>query len=122
MKSSIAGRGRIIDMSRPVLSLLLEPRSLVITTQELYTDHLHGIDPLSEDVLLPSSSCSVLPSTEVDRAEDRAKSGVRVSNHEMIRDPSLHEIVTNGGTLKRDARISLTCRDVESVVQVKSLR
>ncbi|OCB85911.1 hypothetical protein A7U60_g7044 [Sanghuangporus baumii] len=122
-KSSPLGHGRVIEMTRPVLSLLLEPRSLVITTQQLYTDHLHGIDPLSEDVFLPSSSlCSDSVLTVQDSVGNYAQAGVRVANSTMIKDPKLREIVTNGGKLKRDARISLTCRDVENVVQVKSLR
>ncbi|KAL5478988.1 hypothetical protein ACEPAI_2276 [Sanghuangporus weigelae] len=122
--SSPGGHGRVIDMSRPVLSLLLEPRSLVITTQQLYTDHLHGIDPLSEDVFLPASSLSRSDSvlTVQDSVGNHAQVGVQVANSTLIKDPKLREIVANGGKLKRGTRISLTCRDVENVVQVKSLR
>ncbi|KAL5498184.1 hypothetical protein ACEPAH_2314 [Sanghuangporus vaninii] len=122
--SSPAGYGRVIDMSLPVLSLLLEPRSLVITTQQLYTNHLHGIDPLSEDVFLPASSLSCSDSVLAvqDSVGNHAQAGVRVANSTMIKDPKLREIVTNGGKLKRGTRISLTCRDIENVVQVKSLR
>ena len=37
---------------KPVLSLLLEPWGLVVTTTELYT-HLRGIDGITSDVFLP---------------------------------------------------------------------
>ena len=119
------GRGRVIDMSRPVLSLLLEPRSLVITTQELYTDHLHGIDPLAEDILLPAHSASDSSKPDATPQQPRGgqqQTGVRVANWDMIKDPMMREVAMNGGTLRRDVRVSLTCRDVVSVVSVKSLR
>ena len=38
---AISHGGRIIDMS-PVLSVLLEPRSLIISSGTMYTSHLHG--------------------------------------------------------------------------------
>jgi alkylated DNA repair protein alkB family protein 6 len=34
----------------PAWRILQEPRSLLITTDELYTDYLHGIDDIGEDV------------------------------------------------------------------------
>jgi alkylated DNA repair protein alkB family protein 6 len=48
-------KGRAIDPV-PVLSLLLEPRSLIITSGELYASHLHGIDAISEDILVSQSA------------------------------------------------------------------
>lgn len=47
--------------------VLQEPRSLLITTRNLYTDYLHGIADLAEDVDLNSESVvnwSLLRSTE----------------------------------------------------------
>ncbi|KAJ7607488.1 hypothetical protein FB45DRAFT_395032 [Roridomyces roridus] len=46
------GTGRSIDPS-PVLSLLLEPRSLVISERALYTEHLHAIREVKEDLIAP---------------------------------------------------------------------
>ncbi|EJD04874.1 uncharacterized protein FOMMEDRAFT_18598 [Fomitiporia mediterranea MF3/22] len=116
-------RGRVIDMSNPVLSLFLEPRSLVITTRDLYTDHLHGIDPLSEDVFLPARTTSVSPDLgQPNCSSDELEGSVRVANWDIVKDPKVREVVRNGGRLKRGARISLTCRDVENVISVKSLR
>ena len=43
------GNGKAVDTT-PVMSVLLEPRSLVITMSDLYTSHLHGIDDIVEDV------------------------------------------------------------------------
>ena len=41
------------DSGQPLLSLLLEPRSLLVFSGELYTDCYHAIHELSEDVLSP---------------------------------------------------------------------
>jgi alkylated DNA repair protein alkB family protein 6 len=40
----------------PVWRILQEPRSLLITTQSLYTDYLHGIADIDEDVSLSPES------------------------------------------------------------------
>ena len=95
-------------MSNPVLTLLLEPRSLVITTGELYTSHLHGIEPLTTDVF-PSPS---------EFREGRQDSGVgrTIANLSLLADDRLRDTVQNGGVLERGTRVSLTCRDVERVV------
>jgi len=95
-------KGRSIDKI-PIMSVLLEPRSLVITTQALYGSHLHGIDDLEIDVF-PATT----PSLENPAA--------RVANLELIADPSIKSTATNGGSLSRQVRHSLTCRDVERVV------
>lgn len=99
---------RSIDPN-PALSVLLEPRSLIITTDELYTQHLHGIDGINEDLLAAhSDSISNLPNI--------GTKAVRVANWKMIVDPQIVEVVKNGGDLKRGTRTSLTCRVVERVV------
>ncbi|KAI0697800.1 hypothetical protein BC835DRAFT_1405596 [Cytidiella melzeri] len=97
------GKGRSID-NTPVMSVLLEPRSLVITTQDLYTAHLHGIDDVEVDVFpAPASGLQVPPA-------------FRMANIDLISDAGMKAAVTNGGTLERRVRYSLTCRDVERVV------
>lgn len=95
--SSITGRS--IDKT-PVLTLLLEPRSLVITTSSFYFLHLHGIDSVEED--------------EFGFTEEGKPRPV-VSNFPLLGDERVREVLVNGGTLKRETRWSLTCRDVEKV-------
>lgn len=73
--------------SQPRWKILQEPRSLLITTGELYTDYLHGIAEIKEDTNLS-------PET--------------VSNWALLRSPD--EIAD--GTNQRQARTSLTYRDV----------
>lgn len=107
-------------MSRPVLSLLLEPRSLVITTGALYTDHLHGISDLTEDVLLPARQADEVTAS-LDRDWDDA-SGVQIANRHMLSDEKIRKATEIGGILQRGTRISLTCRDVEQVIGMKSMR
>ena len=94
-----AGSGKPIDPT-PVLSLLLEPRSLVITTSSLYTAHLHGIEEVAEDIFII--------------ADGRAPQE-RIANFDMLRDKEAKEAIANGGKLERGMRFSLTCRDVEKV-------
>lgn len=108
-------------MSRPVLSLLLEPRSLVITRGKLYTEHLHGISDIAEDVFLPASASPQDYETLNERNANEA-GGVRVANRHMLSDETIRDVVENSGTLVRGNRISLTCRDVEQVVGLKTLR
>ncbi|KAG1894022.1 uncharacterized protein F5891DRAFT_1064074 [Suillus fuscotomentosus] len=43
--------GRSVNPA-PSLSLFLEPRSVVVTTGELYTTHLHGIDEVDADTIV----------------------------------------------------------------------
>jgi alkylated DNA repair protein alkB homolog 6 len=76
--------------SEPRAKILQEPRSLLITTGELYTNYLHGIAEVDEEVNLG-------PST--------------VSNWELLR--STDEIIE--GRFHRLTRTSLTYRDVIKV-------
>ncbi|EIW56423.1 uncharacterized protein TRAVEDRAFT_170326 [Trametes versicolor FP-101664 SS1] len=94
----VSGAGKPIDPT-PVLSLLLEPRSLVITTSSLYTAHLHGIDELLEDKFV----------------EDGRPPQERIANFDMLREGAEKAAVASGGILERGMRFSLTCRDVEKV-------
>ncbi|KAJ3537121.1 hypothetical protein NM688_g6734 [Phlebia brevispora] len=102
-------KGRSID-PLPILSVLLEPRSLVITRSELYTAHLHGIDDITEDAF-PASSSSVF-------AGDPRHP--RLANESQLRGGEYRQVVAAGGTLKRGVRYSLTCRDVERVVNLNT--
>jgi len=95
-------KGRIIDKT-PVLSLLLEPRSLVITSSSLYTSHLHGIDAMTEDCV--SASDNTIMDAEP----------VRVANADLLGDPDTKKAVLQGRKLARETRYSLTCRDVARV-------
>ena len=79
--------------------LLQEPRSLLITMGEAYEECLHGIDGVEVDVGLT----------------DREG----LANWELLREETRKEIARAGGSLKRGARVSLTCRDV---VRVKKLK
>ncbi|KAG2151020.1 uncharacterized protein EDB93DRAFT_1140681 [Suillus bovinus] len=95
--------GRSVD-PEPLSSLFLEPRSVVVTTGELYRTHLHGIDETETDtftgdglLLLPNGSHS------------------RIVNRHMIKDETALRIIESGGTVERTTRYSLTCRDVEKV-------
>ncbi|KAK0646024.1 hypothetical protein B0T16DRAFT_329051 [Cercophora newfieldiana] len=74
----------------PVWRILQEPRSLLITTGDLYTDYLHGIDPISVDVNLSEET---------------------IANWTLLRSPSQFE----DGQHERQTRISLTYRDVLKV-------
>lgn len=103
--------GRVIDPT-PVLSLLLEPRSLIITTKALYTRHLHGIEPLEHDLLTPGQTNS---NSGVNALHGRT-TGIRVANWDMLKGERERQAAHEGGVLERCTRLSLTCRDVERVV------
>ena len=100
--SSPAGRGRPID-PKPVASILLEQRSLIITSGDLYEHYLHGIDDVIEDVF-----CG--PQDAID------KPYTTIANTRLLGDSTIRDIVLYGGILKRHVRYSLTCRDVERVM------
>ncbi|KAM5351357.1 hypothetical protein ACJ41O_004080 [Fusarium nematophilum] len=77
----------------PAWRILQEPRSLLITTDQLYTDYLHGIADIEEDVDLSSDT---------------------VVNWDLLRSPGVYA----GGRNVRQARTSLTYRDVLQVSKV----
>jgi alkylated DNA repair protein alkB family protein 6 len=84
----------------PKLSLFLEPRSLVITAQEQYTECSHGIDAVSED---------------------RMEMGDLLANAGMLGSGDCSgaaRLLGDGGVLSRQTRYSLTCRDVARVMSV----
>jgi len=101
---AISHGGKIIDTS-PVLSVLLEPRSLIISSGTMYTSHLHGIEGLQEDVInLHGLAYKVI-----------GDPGVVVGNFNQIEDEELLRLIKQGNSLKRSTRYSLTCRDIGSV-------
>ncbi|KAK3110673.1 hypothetical protein LTR53_014788 [Teratosphaeriaceae sp. CCFEE 6253] len=77
--------------------IVQEPRSLLLTTGSAYTDTLHGIAEVTEDVELDDGS---------------------VANWGLLGDRET--IVANGGRSERTTRISLTFRDVLKVSGVGS--
>lgn len=74
----------------PTYKILQEPRSLLITTQELYTDYLHGIADIDEDIGLSEKT---------------------VANWGLLRSPENFPTGRNA----RQTRTSLTYRDVLKV-------
>ncbi|RBR18487.1 hypothetical protein FVER53590_05345 [Fusarium verticillioides] len=77
----------------PAWRILQEPRSLLITTSELYTDYLHGIADIEEDVDLSAET---------------------VANWDLL---GSHGVYANGRNI-RQTRTSLTYRDVLQVSKV----
>lgn len=74
---------------KPIFSLLLEPRSLLVLRESLFNDYLHCIEELTEDSLTD------------------------VANINMCSD------YTRDMTLKRDTRVSLTIRHVPKTTKFK---
>ncbi|KAK4114028.1 hypothetical protein N656DRAFT_796546 [Canariomyces notabilis] len=79
----------------PVWRILQEPRSLLVTTAELYSEYLHGIEPISADVNISEQT---------------------IANWSLLRSPSLYR----DGLNQRKTRISLTYRDVLKVSKLGS--
>ncbi|RGP59020.1 alkylated dna repair alkb like 6 [Fusarium longipes] len=77
----------------PAWRILQEPRSLLITTDQLYTDYLHGIADIEEDVDLGANT---------------------VANWDLLRSPDAYA----SGRNIRQTRTSLTYRDVLQVSKV----
>jgi alkylated DNA repair protein alkB family protein 6 len=90
--------------SAPKLSLFLEPRSLVITAQEQYTERAHGIDAVSEDRVVTGDP------------------GLGLANAGMLGNGGCSgaaRLLGDGEVLSRQTRFSLTCRDVARVMNVR---
>ncbi len=79
--------------TEPCWRILQEPRSLLITTQSLYTDYLHGIADLTEDTGLGADT---------------------IANWSLLRSPEAFATTRN----IRETRISLTYRDVLKISKV----
>ncbi|KAI1426094.1 hypothetical protein F5Y12DRAFT_307920 [Xylaria sp. FL1777] len=79
----------------PIRRILQEPRSLLITTADLYTDYLHGIDDITEDTELSEQT---------------------IANWPLLRLSSTF----HNGQNQRQTRTSLTYRDVIGVSKLGS--
>jgi alkylated DNA repair protein alkB family protein 6 len=79
----------------PAWRILQEPRSLLITADQLYTDYLHGISDTEEDVDLGANT---------------------VANWDLLGSPAAFA----SGKNVRQTRTSLTYRDVLQVSKVGS--
>ena len=73
-----------------MMSILLQPRSLVIFKEDMYNVYLHGIKETTKDIVTDNT---IIP--------DRTK------------------VVKLGETLQRSTRISLTIRYVPKVLKMK---
>ena len=82
---------------RMMWRIFQEPRSLLVTTGSAYTDTLHGIADVTEDVDLSAGT---------------------VANWDLLDDQTVIE--AKGGCNKRETRISLTYRDVKKVSNIGS--
>ncbi|KIK09666.1 hypothetical protein K443DRAFT_393802 [Laccaria amethystina LaAM-08-1] len=102
------GEGRIINMN-PTLSLLLEPRSLIISCGDKYTSHLHGIQGVQEDLISSEGPEEILPE----------HIPVRIANLELLQDEGIKSTIERGEILRRSVRYSLTCRDVGRVANLR---
>jgi alkylated DNA repair protein alkB family protein 6 len=102
--------GRVVNPN-PALSVLLEPRSVIITTSLLYTSHLHGIQELDEDTIVPAENGG-MPLV--------GGLNVPIANWNMLTGENERYVVQHGGILRRGTRYSLTCRDVEKVASGKT--
>lgn len=119
-----SGHGKTIDM-RPVLSVILEPRSLIISSGAMYTSHLHGCVPAIHS-LAPALIRSVLPSIE-EVTEDVIAcaphfAGIAIANLARLKDPQIKQFIGTGTPLQRGVRYSLTCRDVGRVLHLSPRR
>ncbi|KAJ7854716.1 hypothetical protein B0H14DRAFT_3085493 [Mycena olivaceomarginata] len=102
--------GRSIETA-PILSILLEPRSVVISEHALYSSHLHAIREIEEDTITAGNATS--PPVLADL-------GVPIANWDRVTGADAIGVMSKGGVLKRATRYSLTCRDVEKVAQLKA--
>ena len=69
------------ENDRCALSLLVEPRSLLVFTDELYTDYWHGITEVESDLITDKvvnrDACSKIVGEEVQRERTRLSLTVR---------------------------------------------
>ncbi|KAF9463506.1 hypothetical protein BDZ94DRAFT_1218177 [Collybia nuda] len=95
----------------PVLSVLLERRSLIISRGPMYSSHLHGIQGLSEDQISPEGPTAPPSFTKL---------GAEIANWQLLTGKEVKGVIEQGGVLQRGVRYSLTCRDVGRVSSAKS--
>jgi len=112
-----ASRGRSVN-DVPVLSVFLEPRSAIITTDALYTAHLHGIDDVRHDTFSGAGRLR-LPRSEGGKVD---VDDVQIANWRAVKDGESARVLGGGGELERGTRYSLTCRDVPKVASGDAFR
>ncbi|KAF2772974.1 calpain [Teratosphaeria nubilosa] len=95
--SSVSTDGQNGSQARQTWRVLQEPRSLLVTTGQAYTDTFHGIAEITEDKDLGSAT---------------------IANWNQLGDKQYFE--DNGGRNIRSTRISLTYRDVKKVSSIGS--
>ncbi|KIY51591.1 hypothetical protein FISHEDRAFT_36785 [Fistulina hepatica ATCC 64428] len=88
----------------PVATLLLEPRSLVITTGSLYKCHLHGIEERTNDQITLDGRLADL--------------GVAIDNWNQLGSEQWKCRRDSEAVVPRTTRYSLTCRDIPKVAAV----
>lgn len=102
---TLLGKGRAVN-STPVVSILLERRSLIITTDEMYASHLHGIEDTDRDEFSQDGLVSL-----------SAGGAQEIANRDLLTNEEVVQVVQHGGSLSRTVRYSLTCRDVGRVAR-----
>jgi alkylated DNA repair protein alkB homolog 6 len=86
--------------------VLLEPRSVIITTSELYTGYLHGIEDRDEDIF----------ELDQDGVLRLGHTSAPIANQSLLTADWLNAFPTSKRIgKKRGVRYSLTCRDVARV-------
>jgi alkylated DNA repair protein alkB family protein 6 len=86
----------------PLAHLLVLPRSLLVLSASLYTTHLHGISPLSSDIV----------------TESEEGDGVRVANVGLLGNETVTGAICEGSWQgERQVRTSLTFRKAERVLK-----
>ena len=119
------GNGKTID-NRPALSVILEPRSLIISSGTMYTSHLHGYVPLHMYSLVPALIRTALPRIEGVTEDVIACAphfaGQAIANLAQLEDPQIKQLIGTGTPLQRGVRYSLTCRDVDRVLHLSPRR
>ncbi|KAJ3557361.1 hypothetical protein NP233_g11761 [Leucocoprinus birnbaumii] len=83
---------KVID-KEPVLSMLLEPRSLVVSYGDMYTSYLHGIEPIEEDFILSPDRAPDFPATE--NLSSIPRGAISVANWESLGNKVTKRIMVN---------------------------
>jgi alkylated DNA repair protein alkB family protein 6 len=96
----------------PALSVLLEPRSVIITTSDLYTNYLHGIEDRDEDIF----------ELDQDGVLRLGHTSTPIANQSLLTVDWLKTPLTGSIRKKRSVRYSLTCRDVARVSTFRTFK
>ncbi|KAJ3575604.1 hypothetical protein NP233_g989 [Leucocoprinus birnbaumii] len=83
---------KVID-KEPVLSMLLEPRSLVVSYGDMYTSYLHGIEPIEEDFILSPDRTPDFPARE--NLSSIPRGAISVANWESLGNEVKKRIMVN---------------------------